>query len=130
MSKIIKNIEYMSNENNWSEIKDVEEYHQMEQDTDSDTLYVVLVYATWCGACKMFKPTFQSVAESMKGKNVQFKIINVNNRDVSNVPSNKYNIRNIPTTIYLKNGELVDKTIGNISSNQFRGRVDNLVSDN
>lgn len=67
--------------------------------------------AQWCGPCKALTPVVEQLAEEYSGKAV------VGTCDVEecNSIAVKYSIRNVPTILYFKNGELVDKQVGAIS---------------
>ena len=70
-------------------------------------LAVVDFFATWCGPCKMLAPILESVEKETEG--VEFFRI-----DVDQAPelSRRFGIMSIPTLVFLKNGEEVDRTLG------------------
>ncbi|PIR55395.1 thioredoxin [Candidatus Peregrinibacteria bacterium CG10_big_fil_rev_8_21_14_0_10_36_19] len=74
----------------------------------SDIPVLVDFYAEWCGPCKMMAPAIEELAKEHEGK---WKIGKFN-IDENPVHAEKYGIQSIPTIIYVKNGEVVDKTIG------------------
>lgn len=65
-------------------------------------------WATWCGPCKKIGPFIEELAQEYEGQAI---IGKVNVEDEDDLAS-KYSVRNIPTVIYLKNGEVVDKFVG------------------
>ena len=65
-------------------------------------------WAPWCGPCKMLSPIVDELAQEYEGK---WLIAKVNVDDCSEVPM-KYGIRNIPTLLYFKGGEMKDKMVG------------------
>jgi thioredoxin 1 len=65
-------------------------------------------YAEWCGPCKMLGPIVEELANEYDGK---WKIGKVNVDDSPQI-SQKYGVQSIPTIIFFKNGEAVDKVIG------------------
>ena len=69
---------------------------------------VVDFWAEWCGPCKMISPVVDELASEYEGKVV---IGKVNVDENEELPA-KYGIRNIPTLLFFKNGELVDKHVG------------------
>jgi thioredoxin 1 len=75
---------------------------------DSDKLTVIDLWAEWCGPCRMMSPVIEELSSEYAGKAVVGKL---NVDDNPEVPSN-YNVRGIPTFLFLKNGELVDKVVG------------------
>ena len=75
---------------------------------NSDKPVLVDFWATWCGPCKMLGPIIEEVAADFEGKAVVGKVDVDNNQQVSV----DYGIRNIPTVLIFKNGEVVDKIVG------------------
>ncbi len=74
----------------------------------SDIPVVVDFWAEWCGPCKMLLPIVEELSKDFEGK---VKIVKMNVDDAENTPV-KYGIRNIPTLLFFKNGEVVDKQVG------------------
>jgi thioredoxin 1 len=75
---------------------------------DSDKLSVVDFWAEWCGPCRMVGPIIDELHTAYEGK---VNIGKVNVDDNSEIPST-YGVRNIPTILLIKNGEVVDKQVG------------------
>jgi thioredoxin 1 len=69
---------------------------------------VIDFWAEWCGPCLMVGPIVEELAKDYDGKIVVGKM----NVDENADTPVKYNIRNIPTILFFKNGQLVDKQIG------------------
>lgn len=74
----------------------------------SDKPVLVDFWATWCGPCRMLAPIIEELAQDFDGKVVVGKVDVDNNQQVSM----EYGIRNIPTVLIFKNGEVVDKIVG------------------
>ena len=75
---------------------------------NSDKPVLVDFWAVWCGPCRMLGPIIEEVAADFEGKAVVGKVDVDNNQQVSV----DYGIRNIPTVLIFKNGEVVDKIVG------------------
>ena len=69
---------------------------------------VVDFWATWCGPCRMVAPIIEELANEYDGKVVIGKCDVEDNEDLTG----EFGIRNIPTILFFKNGEVVDKVIG------------------
>lgn len=89
----------------------------------SDIPVMVDFFAPWCGPCKMMAPIVEKVAEEYKGK-VKIGKLDV---DEHNESGNKYEVQSIPTTIFFKNGEMVNKLIGFQSEEQLKKALDEVV---
>lgn len=70
---------------------------------------VVDFWATWCGPCRMVGPVIQELADKYEGQVIVGKV-NIE-EDADDLVA-QFGIRNIPTIIYMKNGEIVDKVVG------------------
>ena len=69
---------------------------------------VVDFWATWCGPCRMVSPIISKLAEKYEGKIVIGKCDVEENEDLAA----EYGIRNIPTILFFKHGDVVDKIVG------------------
>lgn len=72
---------------------------------------VVDFWAEWCGPCRMITPIIEELAEEYEGK------ANIGKVDVDNNPgvTSEFRVRNIPTILFFKNGEVVSKLVGSQS---------------
>ena len=80
-------------------------------------------WATWCGPCKMIAPYVEELAEEYKG------VVNIGKCDVdenSDLPA-QFGVRNIPTVLFIKNGEVVDKQVGATSKAALKEKVEALL---
>lgn len=75
---------------------------------DSGKVAVVDFWAEWCGPCKAIGPVIEEISKEYAGKAIVGKV------DVDSNPETamKYGIRNIPTILFIKNGQVVDKQVG------------------
>lgn len=92
---------------------------EFEEFINSDRLTVVDFFATWCGPCKMLGPVFQSVSDELNTK-VNFVKIDI---DQFNEIASKYQVASVPTIIYFKNGNVVDKTVGFMDSDTLKNKI-------
>lgn len=84
---------------------------------------VVDFWATWCGPCKMIAPFVEELAEEFKE---QVEIGKCDVDDNSDLPG-RYGIRNIPTLLFFKNGQLVDKHVGAATKAALKEKVEALL---
>ncbi len=84
---------------------------------------VIDFWAEWCGPCRMVAPIVEELANEYEGR-VEIGKMNV---DENNDTPNEYGIRNIPTILFFKNGELVDKQIGATQKAALQAKVDALL---
>lgn len=84
---------------------------------------VVDFWATWCGPCRMVAPIISELAEKYDGKIVVGKCDVEENEDLAA----EFGIRNIPTILFFKSGEVVDKLIGAQAKPKFEEKFDALL---
>ncbi len=75
---------------------------------ESDKPVVVDFWAEWCGPCRMISPIIEEIGEELK-EQIKVGKLNV---DHHSAISSQYGIRNIPTILIFKGGEVVDKIVG------------------
>ncbi len=89
----------------------------------SDKPVLVDFWAEWCGPCRMVGPIVEELAKEYDGKAVVTKM----NVDENAEVTAKYGIRNIPTILFFKNGEIVDKTVGALPKGKLAEKLDALA---
>ena len=75
---------------------------------ESEKLVIVDFWATWCGPCRMLSPLLDEVEEEMAD---QIVVVKVNVDDADEIAM-RYRIMSIPTLIFFKDGQMVDRTVG------------------
>ena len=92
---------------------------------ESNKVVVIDFWAEWCGPCKMLGPIIDEVAKEVKEKAIVCKA----NVDENSQASLDYGIRNVPTVLFIKDGEVVDRTVGVITKQVLLEKIENLVSN-
>lgn len=80
-------------------------------------------WATWCGPCRMLSPTVDEVEAEYEGKAVIAKC----NVDDADEVAMQFRVRNIPTLLFFKNGELAERLVGAVSKQQITSILDSLM---
>jgi len=98
------------NENNYDEVT-------------ASGVVVVDFYADWCGPCKMMAPVFAEAGENYKGRAVIAKINVDENKNIAM----KNKIMGIPTMLFFKNGQIVDRVSGVVDKSSLYSKIDALL---
>jgi len=80
-------------------------------------------WAEWCGPCRMIAPIVEELSEEY-GENIVIGKVNVDNCPEI---TGKFGIRSIPTLLFFKNGEVVDKQLGAVSRNAIEEKLRQLL---
>jgi len=86
---------------------------------------VVDVWADWCGPCHMMAPHFEAAAKELEGKARFVKL----DADKNQKLTRKYKVMALPTLLFFKDGELVDRSSGVASKNAILKRVKPLLNE-
>ncbi len=88
----------------------------------SEKPVVIDFWASWCGPCRMFAPTFEKVGEELAAS-VKFAKINVDEQEEL---ARKFRVMSIPTIIAFKGGQAVKKTMGAITQAELKEFAQNI----
>ena len=84
---------------------------------------IVDFWAEWCGPCRMVGPIIDEISDEYKDKAVVAKLDVDSNQEFAA----KYGVRNIPTVLFFKDGELVDRKVGVAPKENYTETLDNLL---
>ena len=90
---------------------------------DADKPAIVDLWAEWCGPCRMLTPIINDFTEEYKDRVVVAKL------DVDSNPgvARRFSIRNIPTILFFKDGQVVDKQVGVVPKSVLVQKLENLL---
>lgn len=94
-------------------------------ETEIDHPVIIDFSANWCGPCQVFKPSFEKAAEEYAGK-VEFIAVDYDNNAEM---VQKYNVRSIPTVVYLAPGKEPQKKVGLMTYEEFKTSIDEFLKD-
>ena len=82
-------------------------------------LLVIDFWATWCGPCRMLSPIVDDLAAEFEGRAT---IAKCNVDDCEDIAA-QFGVRNIPTLVFVKNGAVVDRTVGVMPKQELEAKI-------
>ncbi len=82
-------------------------------------LLVIDFWATWCGPCRILSPTVDELAKEFEGRAT---IAKCNVDDCEEIAA-QFGIRNIPTLVFVKNGQVIDRTVGVLPKQELAAKI-------
>ena len=89
----------------------------------SEKPVIVDLWAEWCGPCRMLTPIVEEMAKEYEGRAIVGKL----NVDDNPAITAKYGVRNIPTVLYFKGGEIADKQVGAVPKSALVDKLEKLL---
>ena len=103
------------------EIKNLEDLKSFYTETP-ESLHIVKIGAPWCGPCRMLSDTLHNLDPNKIGDTL-IADVNIDEEDNEDIAM-EYDIRNIPVTWYVRNGEVVGKSVGAVSANDIYKHIE------
>lgn len=85
--------------------------------------FVLDFWAEWCGPCRMITPVIEELSQVYGDKVIIGKV----SVDENDGLTNRFGIRNVPTVLFLRDGEVVDKIVGAATKDKFIQKIDALL---
>jgi thioredoxin 1 len=88
---------------------------------NNNSIVLIDFFALWCGPCKMLGPVIEEIYND--NQDIVVGKLNVDNNSSS---ANKYGIRSIPSLLFFKNGEIVERAVGFKNKNELQSIIDKI----
>ena len=102
-------------------INDINEFYEL---TEQPKPILLDFYADWCGPCKTLMPTIEKISLEFQD-DIEVRKVNV---DQNSELAAKFGVRSIPSLFFIKEEEVLDRTVGLITTNTLIEKVKNMIS--
>lgn len=103
-----------------SKVMEVTDQNFIDEVVDADALTIVDFWATWCGPCRIVAPIVEQLAEEYGERGLKATKLDV---DANPETSSRFGIRSIPTILFFKKGQMVDKVVGAVPRPHLEEKV-------
>ncbi len=101
-------------------VREITDANFVEEVRDQGGLSMVDFWATWCGPCRTIAPIVEKLAEEYAEQGLRVGKLDV---DTNPQTASQFGVRSIPTVLFFKNGEVVDKVIGAVPHTQLEDKI-------
>jgi thioredoxin 1 len=88
----------------------------------TDKMVLVDFWAEWCGPCRQLAPALEDASNDLQDKIVVFKI----NVDENPEAASRYSVRALPSILFFKNGELVNRQVGVLPKSKLYEKIEDV----
>ncbi|MBO8129679.1 MAG: thioredoxin [Peptococcaceae bacterium] len=106
-------------------VKELNESNFEQEVIKSDKPVLVDFWAPWCGPCRSLAPIIEEIADDFQGQITVGKL----NVDDNKSLTAQYGIKGIPTLLFFKNGEIVNKEVGFVAKEVLVEKINDLMND-
>lgn len=101
---------------------DISDSNFAESVNGTDKLVLVDFWATWCNPCKMLAPALEDASDDLADKIAVFKI----NVDENPEAPSRYGVRGVPTILFFRGGEVVDRQVGTLPKSKLYEKIEDV----
>lgn len=102
-------------------INDAKEFYEL---TEQSKPILLDFYADWCGPCQTLMPTIEKISKEYQNDIIVRKV----NVDLNKELAAKFGVKSIPSLFFLKGKEIIDKTVGLVSTNTITEKINQIIS--